>query len=287
MLEALKEKTINHVKEHLFKNHNINPVIIGFKGSYSIGLNDENSDIDIIAWVHPDPKEMLFGHRPFAKEYTTSVIHNEQEISIDITVQSILHIIKSLHKAPYNTLEVFMGEVTPDYKMGFSRFIVDVYSMYLLKQEAWHVSDKNMYFIGKNLLSDALRENNPKKLAKAKFFKTLLSHKNGATFLLANKFARSKHIEKNVANENDLFKHSTQDAAFLEQARSTYFEDKNQMLSDNETTELNAFFNNKELKEKYIEQSTVNLMDLRLYKEVVYALNHKYVKDHLARKLTL
>lgn len=198
--------------------------VIGFKGSYAMGLQTSDSDLDIIAYVQPNvEQELLFGHRPLSKEF--KIEQTDDHPAIEVNVQSITHLTRSLHKIPFNTVEVFAGAMEPEYTNSEGEMITEHMRSVLSSTEAVREFQKTLFFMGYNTFakflkldqqwqesSDPTRNNikdaRNKAFAKAALFYSILSNDYDTsifnTMHSTNQRVNIYHAHKNGAINNQL-----------------------------------------------------------------------------------
>jgi len=152
----IRESALKSVSRAL-EEKNLPPAyIIGFKGSYAMGLQTADSDLDVIAYVQANvEQEWLFGQRPLSKEFTLE--QTETHPAIEVNVQSITHLARSLHKIPFNTVEVFAGTMAPSYSGPVGATITKHVRNVLSLQESAHEYRKTVFFMGHNTFNKGFK----------------------------------------------------------------------------------------------------------------------------------
>lgn len=142
---ALKEKNLPHA------------YVIGFKGSYAMNLQSNHSDVDVLVYVKADIKqELLLGNRPLSKEFAIEATDDHPKI--EVNVQSVTHLTRSLHKIPFNTVEVFAGVMAPEYDTTVNsgqfesegELIAKHIQNVLSTTQALNQYKKTLFFMGQN-----------------------------------------------------------------------------------------------------------------------------------------
>lgn len=252
--DTIRKAALTSVNIALTEKHMPPAYVIGFKGSYAMNLQSKDSDIDVIVYVKPDvTQELLLGNRPLSKEFTLAPTDNHPKI--EVNVQSVTHLTRSLHKMPFNTVEVFAGVMEPEYHTTTGCSQGDSEGEQLTKHirailsttDALNAFQKTLFFMGYNIFNKTFckldkqwrMSNDPsrnemndarhKAFAKSWLFYSILTHNNESVFDVMR--VSDEHIR-------------------------LYHDCRNGWISDHLRETLDTFYNDDDTKKRFIDYPT-------------------------------
>lgn len=141
----LKEK-LPDVLEFV-RGKGLTPVLVGYVGSQHLGLEDEQSDLDYLVYTVPTLEELLLNVTQ-NKSYTL-------EGDVSVVINSLNSVAKSLHKLPFNVLEIVSDVLYVD--EDFKGVLTELQRVLGSYGGNKHL-EKNIFFVGLRYYENCLKE---------------------------------------------------------------------------------------------------------------------------------